>query len=188
MLFLNRDPFQVYDWEMGASYLNIRKASSNYVMTWEVPIKYQKYTLDSNSGSENDRTGEDAQLKGTWRWIQDTNEFFNLQAILDGQYTKGYNYRLVGLDVPALYLTRVPGFSALGIVNTFSAEAQVQYYLDSDTTRRDLLLKADIGLLKSVGGGLNLTLDYGYQKNLSSVTDARYNKNVVSLQVAHDFL
>ena len=188
MLFLNRDPFQVYDWELGGSYLNIRHATANYVMTWEIPIKFQKYTLDSNTGSDNDRTGEDMQFKATMRWIKDTNEFFNLQAIADAQYTLGSNYRLVGLDVPALYLTRIPGFSSLGLVNTFTAEAQVQYYLDSDTTRRDLLLKADVGLLKSVGSGLNLTLDYGYQMNLSSVTDARYNKNVVSLQLAHDFL
>jgi hypothetical protein len=188
MLFLNRDPFQLYDWEIGASYLNIAKATASYVYTWEVPIKFQKYTLDSSTGDDNDRTGEDVQVKSTVRWIQGPMQLLNLEAIFDGQYTKGKNYRLIGLDIPALLITPLPGFSSLGLANTFIAEAQGQYYISSDLNRRDLLLKVGTGLLKPLSESVNASLDVNYQKNLSSVVSARYNKVVISLQLSHDFL
>jgi hypothetical protein len=74
------------------------------------------------------------------------------------------------------------------LANTFIAEAQGQYYISSDLNRRDLLLKVGTGLLKPLSESVNASLDVNYQKNLSSVVSARYNKVVISLQLSHDFL
>ncbi len=186
-LFLNRNPFSLYDWEAGLSYLNIEKASSDYSFTFEIPVKYQKYILDSSVTADNDRTGGDLQLKANARWLRGAEQMLNLQMILEGQYTKGKNYRLGSIDVPLTFQTPVIGFTALGLTNVFSLEAQGQSYFQSDTSRRDFLLKVGAGVLRPIGS-FNFTLDYSYLRNGSNVDSAKYHKNVVSLQLSREFL
>lgn len=187
-LFLNRTPFQLYDYEAGISYLLIKQAGGDFALTYEIPVRFQKYILDSTASSDNDRTGEDVQLKANARWIRGESEQVSLQVIADVQYTKGKNYRLGGLDIPLVWIKDLPFLKEMGLLNTFSAELQGQYYFQSDTKRKDLYCRAGAGLLKTLSPGWNLNGDFSYQKNISSVDSAKYHKTIFSLQLSHDFL
>lgn len=187
-LFLNRNPFQLYDYEAGLSYMLIKQAGGDFALTYEIPVRYQKYFLDSTASSDNDRTGEGIQFKANARWIRSEFEQVGLQAIADVQYTKGKNYRLGSLDVPIVWIKDLSFFRAMGLLNTFSAELQGQYYFQSDTKRKDLLCRAGAGLIRALGTGWSLNGDFSYQKNLSTVDSAKYHKTLFSLQLSHDFL
>ena len=187
LFYLNRGPFQLYDWELGTSFSKNFIARDDFNLSYEIPIKFQKYAQDPTANPANDRTGEDVQWKTSAHFSKGGAELISLQGIIDAQWTQGKNYRLLGLEIPLLYLTELPWFSSFGLLNTFNLDASLQVYTSSDTKRRDLLLKAGTGVLKSLSKNLNLGLDIGYQKNISSVMTARYNKMVISLQLSHDF-
>ncbi len=187
-LFLNRNPFQLYNWDVGISYLLIKQVGGDFAFTWEIPVRYQKFILDSNASADNDRTGGDVQGRANLRWIRSEFEQINLQMILDAQYTKGKNYRLLSLDAPVIWIKDIPVFRSMGLLNTFSAEAQTQYYFQSDAKRKDLLLRGGAGLIKVLSPGWNLNGDVSYIKNFSTVDTAKYHKTLFSLQLSHDFL
>ncbi len=182
--FLNRSPFQLYSFTGGVSWSLKREESATSTTSLEVPIQYQNFLLD---GGDNIRTGGDAKIRFTKRYSEGAGELLSLQVMLDAQYTKGKNYRLIGVGLPAFYMTPTPYFGRFGFLSTFSAELLGQFFYESDVKRRDLLMRAGAGLLISIGGDWNLSADFTVQKNLSSFDLARFSKELISLQVSHPF-
>ena len=182
--FLNRSPFQLYSFSGGLSWSLKREESSTSTTSLEIPIQYQNFLLDAG---DNSRTGGDAKIRFTKRYSQGAGELLSLQIALDGQYTKGRNYRLFGVGLPAFYMHPTPFLGRFGFLSTFSAELFGQYFYESDVKRKDLLMRAGAGLLVSIGGEWNLSADFSVQKNLSSFDLARFSKEMVSLQLSHPF-
>jgi hypothetical protein len=187
-LFMNRDPFQVYLWDTGVSWIHTLKQTDTESWVLEAPIRYQYYPLDTNLGADNNRAGGDLQLELNYRSSLGESGFFINQFILENQYTSGRNYRLTALTIPVTWGLALPFFEKFGLVNTFNASVDGQYYYQSDFGRRDLLAKGGAGLVKKIGDRSNASLDVSYLKNLSSVEDARYSKAIISMFLSHDFL
>jgi hypothetical protein len=183
--FLNRSPFQLYSYTGGLSWALKKSSTPTHTTTLEVPVQFQKFLLDSG---DNDRSGGDLKVKVTKRWATDSNQLLSLQMNWDGQISTGKNYRLIGLGLPAFFMTELPLIRKLGLLNTFTAEIWSQYYFQSSDHRKDLLLKAGLGIARAIGTAWNLSFDYSAQKNLSSFDSARYSKEVLTLQVSRSFL
>ncbi len=182
--FLNRSPFQLYSWTGGLSWSLKREEDAHSSTTLEVPIQFQDFLLDAG---ENIRTGGDLKVRYTKRYSNGPGELLSLQIALDAQYTKGRNYRLFGIGLPAFYMRPTPWLGKFGFLSTFSAELFGQTFYESDVRRRDLLMRAGAGLLVSIAGEWNLSADFTVQKNLSSFDLARFSKELVSLQLSHPF-
>ncbi|MBU6153939.1 MAG: hypothetical protein KGP28_06515 [Bdellovibrionales bacterium] len=180
--FLNRSPFQLYSWTGGLSWSLKMEETATTMTSLEIPVQFQEFLLDAG---ENIRTGGDAKIRYTKRYKKGSSELLSLQMVLDAQYTKGRNYRLLGIGLPAFYMCPTPLLGRLGFLSTFSAELFGQYYTESDVRRRDLLMRAGAGLLVSIGGDWNLSADFTIQKNLSSFDLARFTKEMIGLQVNH---
>jgi len=181
--FLNRSPFQLYSYSGGLSWGLKVEHSKNNMTTLEVPIQYQSYPMDSGS---NDRTGGDVKVKLAKRWTSGSSLTI-LQMIFDGQYTLGTNYRLGGLSFPVFYLTELPVFRWLGIQNTFSAEISGQYFFQSDSGRKDWMVRAGTGLSRSIGSTWNISMEISTLKNGSVLDSARYSKSLITAQLNHQF-
>jgi hypothetical protein len=182
--FLNRSPFQLYSWTGGLSWSLKREDSANSTTSLEVPVQFQDFLLDAG---DNVRTGGNAKIRYTKRYSRGPGELLSLQMALDSQYTKGRNYRMIGIGLPAFYMRPTPLLGRFGFLNTFTAELFGQYYYESDVKRRDLLLRAGAGILVSIAGEWNLSADVTVQKNLSSFDFARFSKELFSLQLSHPF-
>ena len=181
--FLNRAPFQLYSYSGGLSWSLKIDHSKKVMTTVEVPIQYQSFPTDTGS---NDRTGGDVKIKLSRRWISGSSLTI-FQMVFDGQYTLGTNYRLGGLSLPVFYMTELPVLGWLGIQNTFSAELSGQYYYQSDSGRKDLLMKAGTGLSRSIGKTWNISMEISALKNISILDSARYSKNLITAQLNHQF-
>lgn len=186
--FLNKSTFSIYDWESGLSYGTSLISASEYSLTLDVPVQYQKYATDSSSLPENDRTGADVKVRATSRWAKGDAELISVQLGLDGQATKGSNYNQIGFDAPIQWVKPLPYIKNWGITNTFSAEAVGSDYYSSATKRRDVLFRVGAGAIKTFAKSWNTSLDYNYQKNTSNVQSAQYIKGVISLQISHELL
>ncbi len=184
--FLNRSSFELYSWSTGLSWSLKKQTGPRSVTLFEVPIQFQRYFLDSNE--DDIRTGGDLKIKVSKRYLGMGSELLSLQLVLDAQYTSGKNYRLAGIGLPLFYMNELPLFRSLGLQNTFVAELWGQDYLQSDSLRKDLLMKVGTGLSHSFGQDWNLTLDYSAQKNLSTLSAARYSKEIILVQLSHVFL
>ncbi len=187
-LFINRSPFNLYSYESGVSWTFLKEVTGEKSTTFEVPLQFQKYILTSGTAAVNDRTGGDVKFILTKRWMKSDQDLLSLQMGMDGQYTTGSNYRLLGFMLPAFWMTSLPGVRGLGLLNTFGAELKGQYYLNSDASRRDLWMKLSAGLAKTFNRNWNVSLDYSGQKNISTVSSARFSKGIIALQLSHDFL
>jgi tetratricopeptide (TPR) repeat protein len=188
-LFLNRNPFQLYNWDAGISWNHTRNIDATHSWTYEAPVRFQKYVLDSNVTEDNDRTGADLTLKATYRALRgDGSGSFTAQFALDNQYTKGKNYRLSGLTIPLYYTVGLPFLRSARLINTLTGEVSGQYYWQSDLSRKDFSGRVGTGLIWKISNGWSSNLDYFYFRNFSNVESARYTKNVVSILVSHDFL
>jgi hypothetical protein len=181
--FLNRNPFQLYSFSGGLGWSLKIDHSRNKITTLEVPIQYQSFPTDSGS---NDRTGGDVKIKLARRWSSGASLTI-LQMVFDGQWTLGSNYRLGGVSLPAFYLTELPVFGWLGIQNTFSAEMAGQYFFQSDSGRKDMMLRAGTGLSRSIGQTWNFSMEISALKNLSVLDSARYSKTLITAQLNHQF-
>jgi hypothetical protein len=168
---------------MGASYALIRQMSSTQTQTFEVPIQYQKFALDT-AGSDNDRTGVDAKLKYFRRWMNSVLGVLSIGATGDLQWSKGKNFRYIGLNLPVNYMTDLPGIREFGIYNTATIDLIGQDYFQSTTSRRDLLAKVGLGLQKTIEQTWNVAVDVSQTKNLSTVESARYSKLLFSVQLS----
>ena len=186
--FLNKNSFSIYDWEAGVSWSRILMSSLTHSLTVDVPIQFQNYASDATLGSENDRTGGDLKIRATSRWIRGDAELITVQAGLDGQYTKGINYHQFGFDIPVQWVKPLPWIKDLGILNTFSLEAQGISYFQSETSRRDILFRAGAGALKTFFQSWNASLDYSFQQNVSNLEAARYIKGIISLQISRELI
>ncbi len=187
-LFLNRDPFRLYDWMGGVSWNQRRKLSRNEFFDLEIPIRYQAYPLDSDGLAANDRKGEGIQIRGRYRNMTSDHTMILAQVAIDTQVTSGSNYRETQLLLPFYWTFELPGLRSVGLVNSVQAEADGQWYWSSDVKRKDLNLRAGTGLIRRWGKGWNTTLDYTHYKNFSNVDAAKYSKDTFLLMVSHDFL
>ena len=187
VLFLNRSPFQVYNWDGGLSYIHLLPVDDHHAWDFEIPLHYQKYPLDAALGADNVRDGVGVQLKARYRYMENDQRSFSARAILDQQFTSGKNYRQTGLSLPAIYTTDLPGTRKLHLIHNFSLEAAGQLYWESDVGRRDLGLRAATGIVRHFGAWLG-SLDYSYFKNVSTLSTARYVNETISILVSHDFI
>ena len=185
--FLNRDPFQLYFWNAGLNWIKVKRVSDEVTWEFETPLRFQKFSLDSESSSDNDRTGVDLQLKLTHRKWQGANQYQISQFILEQQQSSGKNYRYTGLSIPYTLAVPISFFEDLHISNTFSAAIAGQWYWQTDPSRKDFSAKLGTGFMKSFSGNWNLAFDLSIFKNLSSISAARYSKGVVSLMLSHEF-
>ena len=188
VLFMNRSPFQLYDWTGGVVWIQNHKIDSKSAWDLEIPLRYQSFPLDANSGAVNDRTGEGLTVKVRYRSAINQAESWTVQANLDQQFAKGSNYQLTALSVPAFWALYLPFFRNFDLMNTFTAEIDTQYYWAASPNRRDMTLKGGLGLIRRFGTGWNTSLDYLFSKNLSTVTAARYTKEVIALSISKDLL
>ena len=150
--------------------------------------KYQKYILTDGVSADNDRAGADLQAKVTYRSQWSELESYSIGGVFDQQYTKGKNYRLSGFTIPISAGIELPGFSSIGLLNTFTAEFSTQLYWQSDVNRRDYSYKFSTGIAAPLFESWNLSLDYYYMKNNSNVDAATYTKGVASFLLSHNFL
>jgi hypothetical protein len=185
--FLNRSNFSLYNWDAGLIWSRVLKASDSRVLILEAPLQYQKFINDPSLSSDNDRTGVNFKLRGTSRWLKGESEIFSVQLGLEGQYTSGMNYRNFGLNLPLQWIKPLPFLSKFGILNSFSLEGQAINFFQSSSGRKDLLMRGGAGLLKTFFSQWNASLFYSYQKNSSTLSTARYSKDVISLQVSREF-
>ena len=184
IIFMNRNPFQLYNYDVGFTWMRVRVIDDARAFVYEVPLRYQKYLLDATSSEDNDRSGMDVQGKLTYRVIYSDLESLTLQSIADIQYSTGKNYRLAGLKLPVLWFTKIPFiFSSLGLVNTFGGEFDGNWYLNNDLSRKDLLAKLSFGFSKRWSDAWSASLDYSYQKNLSNVDSAKYSKGIIAFAI-----
>ena len=186
--FLNKDAFQIYDYEVGVDWSRTLKSTSHYSLVFDVPLQYQKYLNAALSTPDNDRTGGDMKLRATNRWAIGDVELVVVQLSLDGQWTKGVNYHEAGFDLPIQWVKPLPFLRDWGIVNTFGFEAQGIDYFNSDTNRRDLMFRGGAGIVRTFWNTWPISLDYSYIQNVSTLETARYIKGIVNLQVSHQFL
>lgn len=181
---LNRGSFDLYSWEGGVMWSLFREDESSRTTLIEVPLQYQKFILPDGTDPINDRTGGDLKVRFFRRWFRNDGENLMLGAILDLQYSSGTNYRMAGFTLPASGAVSLPLFRSLGLLNTFGFELRGQYFPESDSGRRDLWGRFSAGLSRPIGNRWALTLDFSGQKNISTVSAARYTKNVVLMQVS----
>ncbi len=188
VVLLNSGSFAVYNYDIGLMWQRFKKVDANHVWTYELPVKYQKFILPSSTTTLNDRSGADVQAKLTYRSSWSENESLTLGGALDTQYSVGANYRLSGLAFPISVVLELPGFSSLGLLNTFSGELNGQLYWQSDLNRRDYSYKFGTGLIWPALEGWNIGLDFYYMKNNSNLDAATYSKGVTSFLLSHNFL
>ena len=187
--FLNRNPFQLYFWDLGLTFIKTKRVSDSEIWEFEVPIRYQGYLLDLDaSGADNVRTGEDLQLKATYRNFTSENRYALAQFALENQLSQGKNYRFTGLTIPVTYATLIPFFESFRLSNTFNAEVSTQWYWSADPSRKDLSGKLGTGLMKVFDGNWTLAFDVYYKKVISTLPLARYGKGVISLMLSHEFI
>lgn len=190
VIFMNRNPFQLYNYDIGFTWMRIRVLDDSRSFIFEVPIRYQKFLLDAaQSSADNDRTGGDIQGRMTYRVMYSDLESLSIQTIADLQYSTGKNYRLLSGKVPVLWATKFgPIFKHLGLINTFGAEVDYNWYFNNDFGRKDVFVKASLGLSKRWGEAWSAGIDYSYQKNLSNVDSAKYTKGVIAFAINRELL
>lgn len=181
VFFLNRDPFQLYGSTAGLSWTARKSLGHDSMTVFEVPLQYQTFPLDQG---DNRRNGWDIKTKVKKLWWGRWFDSLSLQMIGDAQWSEGRNYRLLGVSLPAGMTMRIPGFRWLGLLNTFSAETSLQYFLQSDLGRKDAFFRVGAGLSRSFGPDWIVSAEYSAQKNLSSLGSARYSKEIAMVQLS----
>lgn len=188
VLFLNRNPFQLYNYDIGGSWNHTRKIDETHAWTYEIPVRFQKFVLDGNLNEDNDRTGGQFELRAIYRALRgDGIGSFTTQFVLENQITKGKNYRMSGLSIPFYYALSLPAFSEYDLINTFSGEFSGDWYWQSNNHRKDVSWRFGTGLIRKLMNSWSATFDYYFFRNVSTVGSADYSKDVFSLMVSHDF-
>lgn len=184
VMLMNRNPFQLYNYDVGLTWMRVRVLDDYRALIYEFPVRYQKFLLDSNTSADNDRTGFDAQGKVSYRVIYSDLESLTLQTNGEIQYSTGKNYRLAAIRCPVTWVTKLPFFySTLGVLNTIGGEVDGVFYFSNDYSRKDLFAKASFGVQKRFAETWGTSLDYSYQKNFSNVDAAKYSKAVISFAI-----
>jgi hypothetical protein len=186
--FINREPFQMYALNSGPVIQHRMPLSDGIEWRFELPVRYRFFYFDRNGNDENNRSGVDINASATFTRQYPKSLILNSQMILGPDLTKGQNFRMMKLIWPTSFSLPLPVFRDWGVMNTFGWMVSAQYYYQSNVERRDWLIMPTVGVSKVFSKSSRASLDYGLQKNFSTLQTARYSKHLITLSLSHDIL
>ena len=185
VILMNRNPFQLYNYDVGLTWMQVRVLDDNRALILETPVRYQRFLLDEAlSSSDNDRSGVNAQGKFGYRVMYSDLEALNITAQAEIQYSTGKNFQFAAARLPILWTTKLPFFwETLGLLNNIGGQVDGIWYFNNDFGRKDLFARGLFGVQKRWNETWSATLDYSYQRNLSTVDSAQFTKGVTTFAI-----
>lgn len=185
VIFMNRNPFQLYNYDVGFTWMQVRVFDDQRALILETPVRYQRFMLDEElSSADNDRTGVNAQGRMSYRVMTSDLESWNLSAQAEIQYSTGKNFRFAGLRVPFLWTVKLPLiWDSLGLLSNVGAQVDGLWYFSNDFDRKDLFARGLFGVQKRWSETWSAQLDFSYQRNFSTVDSAQFTKGVTTFAI-----
>jgi tetratricopeptide (TPR) repeat protein len=180
--FLNFNGFRFYNWNEGITPKLVIRHSPLHETELELPVRYQRFTVEDGSDLADDRTGFGVRPLVTYRRSVGPN-LMTAGFQFEKHLARGTNYRANAFSVPLSWSQRQLFFGLWGL---FELDLSHTRYYAADDDRTDRFAKAAVTLGRPLGGRWSGNLTYAFRRNLSSIGTYRYSKHLIALSVSHE--
>jgi tetratricopeptide (TPR) repeat protein len=177
---LNTAGLQFFNWNASTRAALVFGIGQTSQLEIETPVRYQKFAETSDPA--NDRSGIGLRPRMTFRTSLGRSHRIGIGGRMDLVLAKGNNFDSTTIT-PLLQWTWVD--LPLQLSSNLNVEASLVDYANASQLREDKNLAADWSLGRPFGKGFFVSIDYGFRRNVSTLSTAQYTKHSVGLGVSY---